>query len=181
MVGGLRLAGGRHGFIEPAAGHRAGAVQQVADGVGQVVVDQIAEPLLLKVAFLAEGDVPQEVPTDRVTAAALEQLGGVQDVAQGLAHLLAFPGQEAVAKDLGGKGQARREQHGGPVDGMETEDVLADDMDRRRPAPAQGCVEVGCVTLFEQRGDVAEQRIKPDIKGVTVVAGNGDAPGQVDP
>ena len=64
---------------------------------------------------------------------------------------------------------------------MEAEDVLADHMDRGRPAPAQGCVEVGCVTLFEQRGDVAEQRIKPDIKGVTVVAGHGDAPGQVDP
>ena len=64
---------------------------------------------------------------------------------------------------------------------MEAEDVLADHMNRSRPASTQGCVQIGRVALFEQRGDVAEQRIEPDVEGVAVVPWNRDPPGQVDP
>ena len=181
MGAGPGLIGWRYGFIEPTASHGARAVQQVADGVRQVVIDQIAEALLLEIPVLSEGDVPQQVPAHGIPAAALEQVGRVEHVAEGFPHLLTLAGQKTMAKDLGGQGESSREQHGRPVDGMEAKDVLADDVHRSGPAPGDRCVEISCIALFEQGSDVAQEGIEPDIEGVTLMAWHGDSPGQVDP
>lgn len=61
---------------------------------------------------------------------------------------------------------------------MKTQDVLADHMQARGPAAGEGLVEIRCVAGFQQRGDVAQQRIEPHIEGVAVVAGHRQAPGE---
>ena len=63
--------GGWHATVKPLAGHGGGAIEQVADGVGEIVIDQIAEALLLKIAVFAEGNIPQQIPAHRIRATAL--------------------------------------------------------------------------------------------------------------
>lgn len=48
-------------------------------------------------AHLAEGDLAQEVVAHRVGTIRAHQRSGLQNVAQGLAHLVAVLGEEAVA------------------------------------------------------------------------------------
>ena len=70
---GLGGGSGRgHGIFKPAPCHRRGAIQQVADRICQVVVDQIREALLLEITVLAEGNVAQQVPAHRIAATALQ-------------------------------------------------------------------------------------------------------------
>ena len=128
--------GWRHALVKPAARHRAGAVGQVADRVGEVVVHQIAEALLLEVAVVAEGDIAQQIPTHRIAAAALKQIRRIEHIAQGFAHLLALTGEEAMAKHLGRQGQPGRQQHRRPIHGVEAQDVLTDHMHGGGPAAA---------------------------------------------
>ena len=94
-----RLSVGGHSIVEPFPRHRGGPIQQVADGVRQVVIDQIDEALLLKITVIAELNVPQQVPTHRIGSTALEQQLGVENIAQGFTHLLSFTGEEAMAKN----------------------------------------------------------------------------------
>src|SRR5664280_3543627 len=56
---------------------------------------------------------------------------------------------------------------------MELEDVLADDVEGRRPeAPGQVLAGPGVA----ERGVVVEQRVEPDVEHVTLVPGHGHAP-----
>ena len=90
---------------------------------------------MLKVAVVAKGDIPEQVPAQRIPAAVFKQAFWIEHIPQGFTHLLAFPGQEAMAKYPFGEGQSRREQHRWPIDGMEAEDVLADHVKLGWPAP----------------------------------------------
>ncbi len=74
-----------------------------------------------------------------------------------------------MAEYLFGKRDSRRHQEGRPIDRVETNHVLADQMDRRRPkfAPQLGVVGIA------EAGDVVGQRIEPHVHhvpGVRAVA-----------
>ena len=85
------------------------------------------------VAVLAERDFAQEVEAHRVDAELLDQRERIDDVAERLRHLLAFDGQEAVREDALLHGDAGAHQEGRPVDRVEADDVLADDVQVGRP------------------------------------------------
>ena len=104
MVGAARSARRRHSSLKPLAGHGGGAIQQVADRVGQIIVHQIAEALLLEITVFTEGNIPQEIPPHRIRAAALQQDLWIEHITQGLAHLLALAGKKTMAEHLDGQG-----------------------------------------------------------------------------
>src|SRR5262249_20877085 len=105
-------------------------------------------------------------------AKALGKHHRVDDIADALRHLLAPAKQEAVAVDLLGKLDPRRHQEGRPIDGMEADDVLADQVDVRRPVAAP---KFGIVRIAEA-GDVVGQRVEPDIHYMAVASRHWDAP-----
>ena len=69
---------------------------------------------------------------------------------------------------------SRRHQKRRPVDGVEADDVLADEMHVRRPPAPEGFV---VAAPEAERRDVVRQRIEPDVDDVIGIAGPRDAPG----
>ena len=168
-----------HASAKPFARHRRGAIQKVPDRVGQIVIDQVREALLLKITVITKGDVPQQIPAHRIRSATLEQLLRIQHIAQGFTHLLAFPREKAVPKHRIRNLESGREQHGGPEDGMEPQDVFADHMHLGRPPPAGEEVEIDRIAGIEQGGEIAKQGIKPHIEGMAGMARNRNTPRKI--
>ena len=181
MGGCYPIWNGGDSIVEPTPGHRRCAVKQVANRVGQVVVDQVTETLLLKVAVVSKGDIPKQVPAHRIPTTVFKQAFWIEHIAQGFTHLLAFPRQEAVAKHPFRQGQACGEQHRWPIDGMEAEDVLTDHVKLGWPAPGADQGQIRLFVRIEKGREVTQKGIEPHIKGMARVAGHGNAPGQVNP
>ena len=156
-------------------GHGGGAAQQVAEVVGQIHVDAVDEQLIGEVAVRTEREVTQQEVAQRVGAVALGQQVRVHDVALGLGHLAAVQQQPAVAVDVLGQGHIHAHEHRGPDDGVEADDLLADEMHIGRPEGL--VVAVGVFVVHEaERRRVVEQRVDPDVDNVLRVKVNGDAP-----
>ena len=104
--------------------------------------------------------------------------------AAALGHLLAVNGEEAVGEDLGRGAVAGVLQHGGPEQGVEVEDVLADEMHQLGVAArAQEGVLLDCGACGLAPGDVigeaaevADRRVEPDVEELLALgAGNREA------
>ena len=96
----------------------------------------------------------------------------IDHVADRLRHLLAPVEQEAVAEDALGQRQLRRHQEGRPIDRVEADDILADDVHIRRPVmPAR-------IVLVREAaaGHVIVERIDPHIHDVLRCARHRQAP-----
>ena len=133
LVGLRECAGLRHGTVAVLGDHRQGALRQVAEVVGEIGVDPVDDRLVGVVAVLAERDLAQEEVAQLVDAVGIGERERIDHVADRLRHLLAAVEQEAVPEDPLGQRQVRRHQEGRPVDRVEADDVLADDVHVRRP------------------------------------------------
>ena len=78
-----------------------------------------------------------------------------------------------MAEDLFRQRQPGGHEEGRPVDAVEAEDVLADEVDARRPELVVPRLVIAAET---ERRDVVGQGVEPDIDHVVLVAGVGDAP-----
>ena len=121
------------------------------------------------------GNVAQQEKAQRVRAVALGQQIRVDDVALGLRHLAAVQQQPAVSEDLLRQGHAHAHEHGGPDDGVEADDLLANKVDVGGPVVV--IVVVSVVLKAEGRG-VVEQGVDPHIDDVARVKVHRDAPGE---
>ena len=135
----------------------------------------------MEVAVVTKGDIPKQVPAHRIPTAVFKQAFWIEHIAQGFAHLLSFSGQEAVAKYPFRQRQSRGEQHGGPIDGMEAEDVLADHVKLGWPAPGINQGQIRLFVWIQKGREVTQKGIEPHIKGMARVARDGNAPRQVNP
>ncbi len=72
-----------------------------------------------------------------------------------------------------GHGEPRRHQHRRPDDRVELEDVLADQVDARRP---EALGEVGAFAGIREGRVVVEEGIDPDVDDLGLVPGNGHPP-----
>ena len=77
-----------------------------------------------------------------------------------------------MAVDLLRQGQVGRHQEGRPVDRVESDDVLADQMHVGRPEPSEFAVLVG----IADPGHVGRQRIDPDVHHMVGRSGHLDPP-----
>ena len=166
---------GRQLAAKVLVGHGGGAAQQVAEVVGQIHIDAVDQQLIGEVAVRTEREVAQQEVAQRIGTVALGQQVGVNHVALGLGHLTAVQQQPAMAVDMLGQGHIHAHQHGGPDDGVEADDLLADKMDIGRP---EGLViTVGVLVIHEaQRRGVVEQRVDPDVDDMLGVEIDRDAP-----
>ena len=153
--------------------HGHGAADQIAKIVGQIGVDAVQQGLVAELAVAAEWHLPHEEVADSVAAVAVAQHHRIHHIAQRFGHLLTVQHQPAVAEHLLGQGQPQRMQDDGPDDGMETDDLLAHQMQVGRPELPVQLVMIGGVA---QRGDVVGQRVQPHIHGVLGVEVHRNAP-----
>ena len=77
-----------------------------------------------------------------------------------------------MAEDLAGNGDAGGEEHRRPDDGVETGDVLAHEVEVRRPP----FVPTGFVVAVTGGREIVDERVEPDIDDAPVVEGNRNAP-----
>ena len=162
-----------HDPVAVAADHRQRAAGEVAELVGELGLVALLEGRGGDRAVLAEGDVAQEVVAQGVGAEAIDDLEGVEHVAQRLAHLLAVHQEVAVDEDVLGQREVGGHQHRRPEDGVEAQDVLADDVVGRGPEPVG---EVLALAREAQRRVVVQERVEPDVEHVARVPRHRHAP-----
>ena len=116
----------------------------------------------LRLPSAPNGLLAQQEIADLVQAEGRDQLPRLDHVAERLAHLLAVDHPPAVGRHPLRHRQPGRHQERRPIDRMETDDVLADEMHIRRPErPARrGLIREAA------GGDVVVQRVQPDIHHV---------------
>ncbi len=152
--------------------HLHDARERVADSVREVGVVAGEEVLVGEARVLPERHRRDEVPAERVHAERGDELVGPDDVARGLGHLPRVAQPPAVAHDLPRDAEAGRHEERGPVDGVEPQDVLPDDVDARPVA----LVERRVFRAEPERGDVVHERVEPDVDDVARAVRERDAP-----
>ena len=114
--------------------------------------------------------------THRIHTEDLCQLIRVEHIALGLGHLPVAHQQPGMSEYLLRKRLAQRHQEDRPVDRMEANDILADQMKIRRPVfPVFILRSVG---VIPGEGDVVAERVQPDIDHVLRVEVHRDPPGK---
>ena len=110
----------------------------------------------------------------------LGKLVGVNDVALRLGHLVHAEIEPGVTEHLLGQGQIQRHQENGPVDGVETQNVLADHVHVTGPVFAEllRLLLIGLVGIIAQGGDIVGQGIQPHVGHVLGIHVHGNAPGK---
>ena len=163
----------RDGSVAVLADHADRAADEVAQLVGELVVVARPQTLEADVAVLAERHLAHEVVPQRLGADFFDDREGIEDVAAGLAHLLAADEQVAVDELAGGQVVAGAHEQGRPDDRVELEDVLGEEVERRPVARR----EVLARARVRERREVVDERVDPDVDDLLVVPRHGDAPG----
>ena len=104
-----------------------------------------------------------------------DQIICVNHISFGFTHLAVSLQKPGMSKYLPGKRLAQRHQENRPVDRMETDDILADQMQIRRPQFLV-LLRVLAIRLITDPGDIVGQRVQPYIDYMSVVEIYGNAP-----
>ena len=165
--------GDREETVEILVGHARDPADEIPQVVGEVRVVARLEPIPGKVAVLAVGDLSTKYTRSGSGPKRSAASSGSTTVPERFAHPLALEHDEAVPEDLAGKGEPGAHEHRRPIDAVEPGDVLADDMQIRRPPR----LEQARRQLAKVEGrDVVDERIDPDVDDAVLVERDRDAP-----
>ncbi len=106
-----------------------GALGEIAEAIAELGIGALDDRFGAVAAVIAETDLGEQEIAQLVDAVALRPVERIDDVAERFRHLGAAIEQEAVAEHGPGQREARAHQEGGPIDGVEADDILADDVD----------------------------------------------------
>ena len=155
--------------------HRDRAVHEVAERVREVGIRALDQQVPRDGAVGFKRHLVQDEIAHGVDAEQLDEVLGVEHVALRLAHLAAVHQEPRVAEHLLRQRQAERHQEDRPVDRVEADDVLADQVQVGRPVALE-LLGALAVAVVADAGDVVRQRVKPDVDDVLVVEVDRDAP-----
>ena len=180
----LRTRG--HHAIAIAFEHGERTVDEIAQTVGQLGLIARGESGVGPVAVGSDVQLAHDEETKGIDAPFLNHGEGIDDVAGALADLGAVLLPPAVDEQLFGQRQSRRLEHDGPIDGVEFEDVFADDVEVGGPEGELGdwSREMGVgesvahrsVAVGSRDADVIHQRVEPHVSDEARIEGQGDAP-----
>ena len=106
---------------------------EVAEVVAELALVALVDALDRRGPVLPERDGAGAPEPDGVGAVDVDQVERVEDVAERLRDLPVVEQQVAVDEELPRHFVSRREQHRGPEDAVEAEDVLRQQVAHRRP------------------------------------------------
>mmetsp|Transcript_3373 Transcript_3373/g.6339 ORF Transcript_3373/g.6339 Transcript_3373/m.6339 type:complete len:269 (-) Transcript_3373:52-858(-) len=140
---------------------------EVAQFIRKIGIHFVYHLFVRKVPIASEGNLTHKEEAGGVNTVRVHELHGVNHVTQGLRNLLPILGPPSVSKDTFGQWQSRGHEEGGPVHGMETQNVLSYHMKRRRPI----FVKVGSLLHFgvSQCAHVIRQGIDPHIHHMIII------------
>ena len=166
-----------HKTAEILVAHRDRAVHKVAQRVGELGIHALDHELPGDDAVIFKRHLVQAEVADRVHAEDIGKVVRVEDVALRLGHLAAGLQEPRMAEDLLRKRDIQRHQKDRPVDRMEADDILADEVKVRRPVLPEALGAVAVRIVADAR-DIVGQRVKPDIDDMLRVEIDRDAPGK---
>ena len=113
--------------------------------------------------------------SDSVLSEQVYQIVRIDDIALGLGHLGIACQQPWMTEYLLGKRYIQCHQHDRPVDRMETDDILADQVQICRPVFLIQFIMVS-VTVISQTGNIVAERVDPYIDDMIRIKVYRDAP-----
>ena len=172
-----RLADLRIGYetAEILVGHRDGPADQIAQDIGQISVHALHHQIPGDRSILGKRHLMQDEVAHGIDAEIMHELIGIDGVALGLGHLAIADQQPRMSEHLLRQRQIQRHEHDRPVDRMETQDVLADDVHIGRPILPE-VFRAFSIRVIAQRRDIVAQRVDPDIDDMLRVKVDRDAP-----
>src|SRR5882762_3688755 len=156
--------------IKEILNHRQNSAGEIAEAVGEVAVVAGDEGVVAEIAVLAEDDVAKKEIAERVHAEHIDDGAREDDVAFGLAHFGGVHEEPAVGPDLFRDREHGGHQEGGPIDGVKTDDVFADEV------KVGGPVAAPFVSGAADGAEIGGERVEPDVKDVRLFTGDGNAP-----
>ena len=170
---GLLTGGGDHA-VKILLGHGNGTADQIAEVVGKVGVEALDHVFVGDGTVGGVGHFGKHVVTNTIHAEQIGKIVGIHDVSAGFAHLVHAGKQPRMTEYLFRQGQIERHQNDGPINGMETDDILTDNMHVGRPILAvQFALRVHVVA---KTCDIVGKSIHPNVDHVLIVKGDGHAP-----
>ena len=127
---------------------------------------------------MAEGNLAQQEVAQCIRAENFLDGFGAHDVPFRFGHFALVEEQPAIRLHRARQRNARSHQKRRPVNAMETADLLADKMQIGRPELCESRLVFWIIGAIAQRGNVVDQRVKPYVDHVLLVAGNRDSPGK---
>ena len=115
--------------------------------------------------------------TNRIHAEHIHQIIRIDDISLGFAHLAIALQQPRMSEYLLGQRQIQCHEENRPVDRMETDDVLADQVQICGPVLLK-LLRVVAVTVIADTGDIVGQSIQPYIHHVLRIEVHRNAPGK---
>ena len=108
----------------------------------------------------------------------LGKLIGINDVALGFGHLIHAEVEPRMREHALGERHIQSHQEDGPIDGVEAQNILADDMHVRGPVLAEmlALLLVSLIGIVSERRNIVGQRVQPDVNDVTGVEIHGNSP-----
>ena len=150
-------------------------VHEIAHCIGKLGVHALDHQLPGDDAVIFKRHLVKDEVTDRVNAENSCQIVRVDNIALGLAHLAAALEQPRMAEDLLRKRNIQRHKEDRPVNSMETNNILTDQMEVRRPVLLEALGMVA-VRIISDTRDVVGQRIQPYIGDMLRIEIDRDAP-----
>ena len=112
---------------------------------------------------------------DGINAEMIDQIISIDDIASRLGHFIIAKQHPGMTEDLLGQRKAQSQQHDRPVNGMEADNVLANQVQISRPVFLKPFGTVA-VSVIAQPGYIVAQSINPDIDHMPVIKIHRNAP-----
>ena len=138
------------------------AAQAVAHVVGQLRVQAQYQGVAAEGRVLADNHLPYQEIAEHVHAEFVLHVHRVHHVARGLGHAGVVHHPPAMGQDVARQGQVQGLEHGGPIDRMGGQDVLAQQV--VVGGPHRGAVREG---LAVHGGHIIEQGVHPHVGHVS--------------
>ena len=158
--------------VAVAGDHRRRPREEVPEVVAQLALVALPERVERDVAVLAERDGPRDPEAHRIDAVLVDQLEWIDHVSERLRDRAPAEVEVAVHEQLPRHVVAGGEQERGPVDAMEAEDVLREQVPDARPQVRQ----VLAWTRVLERAAVVDERVRPDVRDLLRIPRDRDPP-----
>ena len=150
-------------------------VHEIAHCIGKLGVHALDHQLPGDDAVIFKRHLVKHEVTDRVDAEYSCQIVRVDNITLGLAHLAAALEQPRMTEDLLRKRNIQRHKEDRPVNSMEANNVLTDQMEIRRPILLEA-LRMVAVRIISDTRDVVGQRIQPYIGDMLRIEIDRDTP-----
>src|SRR5215469_3805695 len=164
-----------HPSLTVAVNHTHGAIEEISQPVPEIRIRCAYEALQREVAVVGSWYLTQEKIAQRVGAVLLCQENRVDNIANRFAHLLTAHQYVPVHEYGRRQGNAGREEHGRPVNGMEPDDAFSYHMHSLWILHPVVLIERPVIRII-QRSDIVAQGVEPDIHYLLRVSWNWNPP-----